>query len=85
MKHSLPPGTMPPLTRRTSAATTAEKRAAETADTSAETPAAKRARSSAAAAAAESADPTAFAQFKTALRGLPWQERAGYLYTVFSS
>ena len=76
---------MPSLTRRTSAATAAEKRAAETADTSAETAAAKRTRLSAAAAGAEAADPTAFAQFKTAPLGLPWRERAGYLDKSFAS
>ena len=79
---------MPPSTRRTTAAT-AEKRVAETADAAAAAAAAKRARPRAAAAADvqaawASAQPTndaAFAQFRTLLLGLPWQERAGYLDT----
>ena len=82
MKHSLPPGTIPPSTRRPAAAATAKKRAAEPA---AVTAAAKRARTSAAAAAAEAAAPTAIAQFRTDILGLPWQERAGYLDKSFAS
>ena len=79
---------MPPSTRLTTAAT-AEIRAADTASAAAVASAAKRARTPAAAAADEqaagaSAQPTndlVFAQFRTLLLGLPWQERAGYLDT----
>ena len=78
---------MPPSTRRTTAAAAADEHAAETADAAAGAAAAKRARTPAAAAADEQAagafaEPTndlIFAQFRTALLGLQWQERAGYL------
>ena len=55
VKHSLPPNTVLPLTRRTSAANTAERRVVENAGPPVDTAAAKRARASAAAAANEPA------------------------------
>ena len=84
---------MPPSTRRTTAAATAEKRAAEPADTAAEIAAARRVRTPAATAANEQATGAAarptndviFAQFRTLLLGLPSQERAGYLDKSFAS
>ena len=79
---------MRPSTRRTTAAATAEKRAAEPAYTAAGTSTAKQARTPAAAtaaneqatgAAARPANGAVFAHVRTPLLGPPSQERAGYL------
>ena len=80
------------MTRRTSAAATAEKRAAEPADTPAETAAAKRARALAAAAAnepaagaaARPANDAVYARLRTRFLGLPSQERASFLGESFA-
>ena len=84
---------MPPLTRRITAATAAEKRAAGPADIAAETSAAKRTRTpvvaaaneQAAVASARPANDAIFAQVRTLLFVLPSQERAGYLHKSFAS
>jgi len=83
---------MPPLTRRSSAAGAAGKRPAANPADHAEVPAARRARAPAAAAANEPAageparpsNEEVYNIVKTRLRGLPAQERAGFLEESFA-